>query len=122
MSACKSRPTIGAMNRKIRIRRKTTSSQLGTTGSASAKLDYETVLATWAAVKTTMGVSEYGQVEIGGKRVTHKFIIRYTTTLIDTRDVVEFGDPGQRLKVLGVENLYEQNRFMVINCRNEERL
>lgn len=118
---CSQRPTIGSMNRLIRVRRKTTSSQLGTTGSASAKTDYKTFLTSWAAVKTTMGVSEYGQVEVGGKRVTHKFIIRYTTVEIDIRDVVEFGDLGQRLAVLGVENLNEQNRYLVINCRNEGR-
>jgi head-tail adaptor len=113
------------MNRRIVVRRKGLPAPRPgqPVRFGEAVNDYVTVLDTWAAVRTLVGLAEYGQVEVGGQRVTHKLIIRHTDTDIDTRDVVELGRPAtHRLAVLGVENLGEQNRYLVINCTSEARI
>ena len=114
---CSSRPSIGQLNRRITIRRRGLPPSKPGGNFGNPEHEYKDILTTWAKVITRLGVSEYGQVEIGGERVTHKFIIRYTDQDIDVRDVVEMG--ADRYGVLGVENLGEQNRYLILNGRLE---
>jgi len=114
---CSTRPSIGQLNRRITIRRKGLPASTPGASFGEPAHKYQYVLTCWAKVVTRLGVSEYGQVEIGGRRVTHKFIIRYTDTAFDVRDVVELGE--SRFSILGVENLDEQDRWLIINCMSE---
>lgn len=87
-------------------------------GEAAPRHDYIPVLTTRAEVKSRVGSSEWGQVDIGGKKATHTFTIRFTTVQFDVRDRLRDAT-GQLWQILSIENADLGRRDMKIHCSNQ---
>lgn len=83
-------------------------------GESVAKHDYLPVLTTRATVKGA-GTKVWGQIEIDGKRVTHTFEIRWTPTVIDTRDRVRDA-LGGLYQILSVDHQSLGRRVTRLMC------
>lgn len=110
---CKPRYCLGDLNRSMSIERR--SLDVATPGLASPKHTYTNLLTMRAKIETKMGVSEFNKVEVGGERVTHRFITRYVPTQIDVRDRVKDG-AGNFYRILQIENVDEQDDWLRFYC------
>jgi hypothetical protein len=90
---------------------------ISTPGSAAAQHKYSRVFHTRAMVKSA-GTSEWGQVDIVGKKPTHTFTIRWTSLAFDVRDRVRDAR-GQLFQILSIENVDLRNRELRIMTSNQ---
>jgi len=67
-----------------------------------------------AICKTSSGVQNFNGVNTDNG-ITHTFIIRYTSTLIEKRFMILLR--GEFLVVDSVENINEENRYLKIRCK-----
>lgn len=84
-------------------------------GTAAPLHDYAVVFTTRAEVKSHSGSTEWGKVEIDGKKATHTFTIRFTTLEFDARDRVRDAT-GQLFQILKVDPVDLGRREMKIHC------
>lgn len=84
-------------------------------GSAEARHAYTTVFTARAEVRSRLGASEWGQIEIDGKKASHTFTLRYTTIPFDARDRVR-DVTGQLWSILSVEHDALGRREMRLHC------
>lgn len=87
-------------------------------GSAEPRREFTRVFTTRANVKSMGGKSEFSRVDIGGKLVTHKFSIRYTTIPFDVRDMVRDAR-GALYSILKIDDVDLRNREFVLMCASQ---
>lgn len=87
-------------------------------GLAEPRHDYAVVFTTRAEVKSRTGSSEWGQVEVDGRKATHTFTIRYTTIAFDVRDRLRDAR-GQLYQIPAVENVDLGNREIRISAASQ---
>lgn len=87
-------------------------------GTAAPLHSYTPVLTTRAEVKSRAGATEWGQVDIDGKKATHTFTIRFTTVPFDARDRIRDAT-GQIYQILTIENVDLGRREMRIHCASQ---
>lgn len=78
-------------------------------GSAEARHEYETVFTTRAEVRTTSGSASWANLEIDGKKPSHRFTIRYTRIPFDVRDRLRDAT-GVLYQILNISNISLGNR------------
>lgn len=84
-------------------------------GTAAPRHEYRTLFTVRASVRVASGTSEFAQVDINGKRVTHTFSIRWVSIPFDTRHRVR-GVLGDLYQILNVINVDDDNRELRIQC------
>lgn len=85
-------------------------------GSAAPRHVYAPIISgVRAAVKVTSGTSEFAQVAIGGRTVSHTFTIRWTSIPFDMRHRVRDARGGL-YQILNVVNVDNQDRELRIQC------
>lgn len=112
----------GKMRHSVTIVRR--GSDVPSPGSAEPRHTYTTVLTTRAAIETKSGVSQFNQVEVNGKKVSHVFTIRFTAVEFDIRDRVK-DIKGNLYSILSTDNEGEWDDFIKIYCArvgNETRV
>lgn len=107
-----SKITLGDMNVSIQImERKLLPPVPGQ--PADPKHSYSPILTTRAAVKSHGGLSQFAQVSIDDKPVTHTFTIRYTTIPFDIRHRIRTAT-GKLYRILKVDDVDLANVLMRI--------
>lgn len=84
-------------------------------GSAAPRHIYAPMFTVRASVKVSSGTNEFASVDIGGRKVSHTFTIRWTSIPFDSRHRVRDARGGL-YQILNIVNVDDADRELRIQC------
>ncbi len=105
----------GKLRDRVTVQRLHEIEEVGGAGTLTTWTDIQTI---WANVEAVKGLVALDTKQIG-EYITHKITTRYFD-FINSEKWVQFGN--RRFRIRNVQNVEEQNRYLILMCREDSTI